>query len=926
MSKASFYEIAGIRDGRDITRGWLNSIGNYLPTQDSLLLLKSAGDLRLYEQVAQDDQVKSCLQQRFRAVTAHDWDVKPGGDKRIDKYAAEDLERQLKNFKWDDCNEKMLWGVFYGYSAAEVIWGRDAERVTIDRIVVKNRRRFVFNEDQQLALRTFQTPLGEVLPEQKFWHFKVGADHDDEPYGRGLAHWLYWPTFFKRNGVRWWLRFLELFASPARKGKYPARATQDEKDVLWNALEAFGQDDRMMIPEGLEIEFLESSRNGSVDYKSLCDQMDAAIAKIILSQTMTTDNGSSRSQAEVHQDVAESVIESDADLICDSFNDTVVKWLTDWNFPGAAYPRVHRRLESEPDLVALANRDKVLSDMGFPPSPEYIEDTYGDGFEQPEPVEPPLSVTQLPSFISILSQAKQQGWGSDTLRAALAISFPLIPEPQLAALIKGFDNTQQNPALGGAPTGGDGTDPNAQPATSPPDLSQVASMFAAPAPAKKKNCQKGISCGGTCIAGNKICARSLSEHQQQLYTQLKAAAKKGGAADKANLDKFTSDTIKSQSEQPASKPEPKPEPKPVSKSEPKPEPKQVAATTAPAPDKNQLKSLKDKLLAMSEGTPPDDISISAQDIKYAQNNFMDNFAEKYVKNKINKITAENPQISKPEAAALSTWIGSKYTAMNKILYGGDLNTWENEKAIKTTDLLAAKALHKLPPATVEQIAANAKEKGEKFDPTAPLGRYMHVDDPAEFVKQYQEAMKGDGTIRESTFFATSHIPCEEFGFCTYNTNLTYEVKPKLDGTGSGRYIDHFKNSMSEGEVLYPPESKFRVVGVIPPKLTSVPKLLKLSDEEKKQLDDGLNLMQAKNLVTLDPKPKAKKDKSQSVIAYHYKNLTGEDLPSEDINKIESAAKVAQKKQAAYAKKNSKTLEKYNGTNRDTNWVVQLEEI
>ena len=85
----SLIEYSGISGGRDITRGWVNALGNYLPSQDSILNLKSGGDLKLYEQVAQDDQVKSCLQQRFRAVTAKDWEVLPGGEKRIDKQAAD---------------------------------------------------------------------------------------------------------------------------------------------------------------------------------------------------------------------------------------------------------------------------------------------------------------------------------------------------------------------------------------------------------------------------------------------------------------------------------------------------------------------------------------------------------------------------------------------------------------------------------------------------------------------------------------------------------------------------------------------------------------------------------------------------------------------------------------------------------------------
>jgi phage gp29-like protein len=435
----NYNEIAGIKNGKDWTRGWVTNFQGWLPTTDRLLELKSGGDLKLYEQVAQDDQVKSCLQQRFRALISHDWEVIPAGEKRQDRQVAEFVTAQLKNLRWDDTVEKMLWGIFYGYSIAEVIWEKQADKIGIKTIKVRDQRRFHFDEDFNLRLRTFAAPFGEELPDQKFWHFSCGHHHDDEPYGRGLAHWLYWMVFFKKNDIRWWIRFLELYAQPARKGKYPAAATTQEKDVLWGALAAFGVDGRMMIPEGLDIELVEASRSGTADYEALLKQINESIAKIILSQTMTTDSGSSLSQAEVHQDVGESVIMADADLICASFNVSVVKWLCDFNFPGIdVYPKFAYKLDSAPDLKALADRDKVLSDMGFPPTEEYIVATYGEGFQQDPALakNSRLNSGQVTALSGLLSQATQSAWSAETLETALSIAFPQVNPDQAIKLAK----------------------------------------------------------------------------------------------------------------------------------------------------------------------------------------------------------------------------------------------------------------------------------------------------------------------------------------------------------------------------------------------------------------------------------------------------------------------------------------------------------
>ena len=145
----------------------------------------------------------------------------------------------------------------------------------------------------------------------------------------------------------------------------------------------------MVIPDDFVIELLEATRSGHADYEMLEQAMDRAISKIILSQTMTTDDGSSRSQAEVHQEVKIDVIKSDADLLCASFNEQVVKRLIEWNFPNANPPQVWRRTEPEEDLVQLAERDNKIMMLGYEPTEEYIQETYGMGWRKKKEVTPP---------------------------------------------------------------------------------------------------------------------------------------------------------------------------------------------------------------------------------------------------------------------------------------------------------------------------------------------------------------------------------------------------------------------------------------------------------------------------------------------------------------------------------------------------------
>lgn len=381
-------EIAHIKDGRDFTRTFIEPL---LRPQDELLLQKAPWDyLKLWEYVLEDDQVKTTLQQRFSALKSKETEVILGKRRGMDTTTADEkardfIKEQIEGLSWDDHSEKMAYGVFYGMSFGECMWMRDGSNIVFDDtrggILVRNRRRFRFDIEKRPRLITLADQMfGELLPDRKFWMFQVGADNDDEPFGKGLAHWLYWPVFFKRSDIRLWLKWVESEASGKRVGKYPKNASKKDQDTLLEAAYALGSSGAVVIPEGMLLELQQQGRSSTPDYATLHDKMNASITKVVLSQTMTTEDGGSYSQAKVHEGVLESVIKADSDLINQSFNRGPVRWLIDWNYPGAAYPQVWRRVESEPDLKPQADRDKTLFDMGFRPRLDYVKATYGEGF------------------------------------------------------------------------------------------------------------------------------------------------------------------------------------------------------------------------------------------------------------------------------------------------------------------------------------------------------------------------------------------------------------------------------------------------------------------------------------------------------------------------------------------------------------------
>lgn len=277
----------------------------------------------------------------------------------------------------------MLYGVFYGYAVAEAIWAEDSSRIIPRAIKVRDRRRFGFAPDMSLRLKTMQKPMGEILPERKFWHFSCGADHHDEPYGLGLAHWLYWPVFFKRSGIKFWLKFLDKFGTPTAHGTYPQGTEETEQDKLLNALRGIQNDSAVITPDGMAITLLEATRSGAADYASMVRVMDDAIAQVILGQTASTQGTPGRlGNDQLQSDVRLDIVKADADVICMSFNAGPARWLTDWNFAGAAYPTVWREVEEPEDLDKRADRDTKVKQLGYKPTLKYVQETYGGEWEE----------------------------------------------------------------------------------------------------------------------------------------------------------------------------------------------------------------------------------------------------------------------------------------------------------------------------------------------------------------------------------------------------------------------------------------------------------------------------------------------------------------------------------------------------------------
>ena len=527
-------EIAGLKDGRDITRPF---IGPLLYPLDTVLRSQNH-DYKVYTALLRDSQLFSCLQQRIAKLIACETIIDAASDSDIDVAAADFLRNMLNEIGWDAACERMLYAIFFGFSIAEIQWAYRDGHHTIDRIEVRSQERFRFDTELKPRLITPQNWQGEELPDRKFWTLTFGGHRSDEPYGLGLAHQLYWLVYFKRNGMKSWLKFLDRFGHPLPLVKYGANATDEQKQQALEIALSLAEDSAAAAPEGLVFELVETARSGTADYTELIALLDSGISKIILSQTMTTDSGSSRSQAEVHGSVADAIVKSDADLLSESFNRTIGTWVTELNFPGATPPRMYRKTQADQDLKTIVDRDKVLFDMGYAPNTEYIVETFGEGFRPPEKGEASpiaLNGAQVTALTTTISQAISDGWIPELAVATIRASFPTIGADLITAIAEQLQAQVNKSAELLKPQ--EAIASPEQAAAQFGDVETTADFAAKKAPKGKKDCQKGKICKGSCIAKTKTCLGDMNPAQLKAHKAAQAAARKvkakgggGGAA------------------------------------------------------------------------------------------------------------------------------------------------------------------------------------------------------------------------------------------------------------------------------------------------------------------------------------------------------------------------------------------------------------
>lgn len=265
--------------------------------------------------------------------------------------------------------KRALESKFYGYSTM-LIDGAVQGAITS----VKDIPRECVIPERGMILRNPSVPTGEHIAMADFPNFIIHAQLGDDSIGE--LERIAPLTIFKRHSWASWDEFEQIFGVPIRIARTMID-TKKHKDDLQSWLETMGTSAYGIFDKRVDLEIKENNRSDAHNvFAQKIQLINKEMSKAILGQTMTMDDGSSNSQANVHLQTLEEITASDIADLEEWVNSNVLPVMRMWGYdiPDGYYLDLVSNASIDP--AEKIKIDGILMQNGYNLSAEYIEQTY----------------------------------------------------------------------------------------------------------------------------------------------------------------------------------------------------------------------------------------------------------------------------------------------------------------------------------------------------------------------------------------------------------------------------------------------------------------------------------------------------------------------------------------------------------------------
>ncbi|MRI64541.1 DUF935 family protein [Ornithobacterium rhinotracheale] len=319
----------------------------------------------VYQDIMLDGHLTAVTENRTLRVVNNDFIF------AIDGVKDDKLTEYIKDKEWFENTIK--WAHESTYHGNSVIWIKEFTKGEIQEVELVERGLVI--PERHLLLKDWDATEGidirevsDVLLMAQFY----------SPIGLLEKAAVY--CILKRHSWGSWDEFEELFGIPIRIAKIASQSDAVKNEVAgW--LEEMGSAPYGVFPIGTEVDIKENSKSDAfqVFYRKI-EALDKELSKLVLHQTMTTENGSSRAQGGVHENTLKEVIYADNKKMLAFLNNKLIPAMRNLGYAIPENAKIQIEQVADPkEQIAV---DGVLLGSGYILKKEYIEQTYGVEIEQ----------------------------------------------------------------------------------------------------------------------------------------------------------------------------------------------------------------------------------------------------------------------------------------------------------------------------------------------------------------------------------------------------------------------------------------------------------------------------------------------------------------------------------------------------------------
>lgn len=310
----------------------------------------------MYRNIEVDAHLTSVVQTRMIKVLSKSFRiVNAGGIEQKEKTA-------LLKATWFEDFLRYAWeSRMYGYSLIQLTGIADGNIAGVKLVPREN-----VKPKEKLVVATPGMSEGIDFTENP-WVVGIGGDTDLGVFAKVAPLVLY-----KQNTLAAQAQFVDLYGIPYRLGK---TTMSDDKRAngLYQMLADMTSSGFGVMDKDDEMEFMDSSHSKGEAFAIFLDYLDKQISKLVLGGTMISDNGSSRSQSEVHERTTDDYSEFDAKFLQYAINDHLLPQLTAL---GISMEGCSFEFYAEEDKEQLFGMTVQLIQAGMQVDPKWIEDKF----------------------------------------------------------------------------------------------------------------------------------------------------------------------------------------------------------------------------------------------------------------------------------------------------------------------------------------------------------------------------------------------------------------------------------------------------------------------------------------------------------------------------------------------------------------------